>query len=144
MPLAELRQRCVGTGPFKLKEYVRGQTIELERNPDYFVPNRPYLDGIRYTIITERGTRLAALQAGRLDAFVPLEMTKVMAEHREEGGAELVVQETGQNGSDNVVAEPQARAVRQRDGAAGRQPRARPRTPPSRACVTAAPWRARR
>jgi ABC-type oligopeptide transport system substrate-binding subunit len=48
---------------------------ELERNPDYFIPDRPYLDGIRYTVITERGTRLAALQAGRLDAFVPLEMT---------------------------------------------------------------------
>src|SRR5262249_7454035 len=34
VPLAELRQRCVGTGPFKLKEYVRGQLVELERNPD--------------------------------------------------------------------------------------------------------------
>ena len=49
VPLAELRQRCVGTGPFRLKEYVRGQLVELERNPDYFVPDRPYLDGIRYT-----------------------------------------------------------------------------------------------
>src|SRR5947208_14120862 len=37
VPLADLRQKCVGTGPFKLKEYVRGQTIELVRNPDYFV-----------------------------------------------------------------------------------------------------------
>src|SRR5262245_11630825 len=80
VPVSELRQRCVGTGPFKLKEYQRGQVVELERNPDYFVPNRPYLDGIRYLIITERGTRLAALQSGRLDAFSPLEMTKLMAE----------------------------------------------------------------
>src|SRR5512134_19306 len=69
MPVADLRQRCVGTGPFRHKEYLRGQLIELERNPSYFVPDRPYLDGIRYTIIRARGTRLAALQAGRLDAF---------------------------------------------------------------------------
>jgi peptide/nickel transport system substrate-binding protein len=56
-----------GTGPFRQREWLRGQLVELERNPDYFVPDRPYLDGIRYTIIRERGTRLAALQAGRLD-----------------------------------------------------------------------------
>src|SRR6266403_2009194 len=80
VPLNELRQKCVGTGPFRQREWLRGQLVELERNPDYFVPDRPYLDGIRYTIIRERGTRLAALQAGRLDAFVPLEMTKTMAD----------------------------------------------------------------
>jgi len=103
VPLADLRQRCVGTGPFKLKEYVRGQMIEMERNRDYFVPGRPYLDGIRYPIITERGTRLAALQAGRLDTSVPLEMTKLMAETVKKNAPSLVVTVIGQNGSDNVV-----------------------------------------
>ena len=103
VPLADLRQRCVGTGPFKFKDYARGQTIELVRNPDYFVPNRPYLDGIKYTIISERGTRLAALQTGRLDAYVPLDMTKVTAETVKKAAPSLVVQETGQNGSDNIV-----------------------------------------
>ena len=103
VPLADLRQRCVGTGPFKFKEYVRGQTIDLVRNPDYFVPNRPYLDGIKYLIITERGTRLAALQTGRLDASSPLDMTKVTAETVKKAAPQLVVQETGQNGSDNIV-----------------------------------------
>ena len=103
VPLPDLRLRCVGTGPFRLKEYVRGQTLEFERNPDYFVPDRPYLDGIRYSIVTERGTRLAALQAGRLDAFMPLEMTKLMAETIKKNAPSLVVTEVGQNGSDNVV-----------------------------------------
>ena len=37
VPLAECRQRCVGTGPFKLKEYSRGEYVALERNPDYFI-----------------------------------------------------------------------------------------------------------
>src|SRR5713101_8409858 len=103
VPVADLRQRCVGTGPFKLKEYVRGQMVEMERNPDYFVPNRPYLDGIRYPVITARGTRLAALQAGRLDTSVPLEMTKLMAETAKKNVPSLVVTVIGQNGSDNVV-----------------------------------------
>src|SRR5262249_4377866 len=103
IPLADLRQRCVGTGPFKLKEYVRGQSIELERNTDYFVPNRPYLDGIRYPIITERGTRLAALQAGRLDVSVPLEMTKLMAEPAKKNAPSLVGPEIAQNGRDHGI-----------------------------------------
>ena len=103
VPLSELRQKCVGTGPFRQKEWLRGQLVELERNPDYFVPDRPYLDGIRYTIIRERGTRLAALQAGRLDAFVPLEMTRAMADTAKSGAPSLVITEIGQNGSDNVL-----------------------------------------
>jgi peptide/nickel transport system substrate-binding protein len=103
VPLAELRQRCMGTGPFKWKEHVRGQYLDLERNPDYFVPERPYLDGIRFLIIGERGTRLATLQAGRVDAFVPLEMTRAMADSVKKAAPSLVVAETGQLGSDNVV-----------------------------------------
>jgi peptide/nickel transport system substrate-binding protein len=103
IPIAELRQRCVGTGPFKETQYVRGQVVELERNPDYFVSGRPYLDGLRYLIITERSTRLAALQANRLDAFIPLDMTKTMAETVQRNAPALVVSETGQLGSDNVV-----------------------------------------
>ena len=103
VPVADLRQRCVGTGPFRQKEYLRGQLIELERNPTYFVPDRPYLDGIRYTIIRERGTRLAALQAGRIDAFMPLEMTKAMADAARAQAPSLVITEVGQNGSDNVI-----------------------------------------
>src|SRR6266446_7105458 len=103
VPLAELRQRCVGTGPFRLKQYSRGEMVELERNPDYFVPGRPYLNGLRYPIIGERGTRLAALQAGRLDVAMPLEMTKTMADTIKGNAPSLVVAETGQIGSDNVI-----------------------------------------
>ena len=49
------------------------------------------------------GTRLAALQAGRLDAFVPLEMTRTMAETAKRAVPSLVIIEVGQNGSDNVI-----------------------------------------
>lgn len=61
VPVTEFRSKCVGTGPFKLKEWRKGESIELTRNPDYWVPGRPYLDGIKYVIIQERGTRFAAL-----------------------------------------------------------------------------------
>jgi len=54
---AEMRTRCVGTGPFKFKEWKRGEYVELVKNPDYFVKGRPHLDGIRYVVIVERGTK---------------------------------------------------------------------------------------
>src|SRR4029079_6350662 len=67
VPLAEHRARCVGTGPFKFKEWKRGQSVEALRNRDYCVTGRPYLDAVRYTVIVERGTRVAALQANQID-----------------------------------------------------------------------------
>ena len=80
VPVAEQRNRCVGTGPFKFKEWRRGEFVEYVKNPDYFVKGRPYLDGLKYVIISERGTRTAALQAGRLDVAGPGETTKNIAD----------------------------------------------------------------
>ena len=65
--LVSLRTTAVGTGPFKLKEYVIEQQIVLEKNPNYFVKGRPFLDGIMYTIIRDASARAAAqLPACRL------------------------------------------------------------------------------
>ncbi len=100
---AELRSRCVGTGPFRLKEYRRGELIEMERNPDYFVRDRPYLDGIRFIIIRERGTRIAALQAGQLDVTMPQEGSKTAAEQLKRAVPSLVVVEAAHNVNDNIL-----------------------------------------
>ncbi len=80
IPPAELRTRCVGTGPFKLKEWRRGEFFEYVRNPDYFIKDRPFLDGIKFIVIADRSTRYAALRAGRLDIASPGETTKAIAD----------------------------------------------------------------
>jgi peptide/nickel transport system substrate-binding protein len=103
VPPAELRTRCMGTGPFKLKEYRPGELIELVRNPEYFIPGRPYLDGIRYIIIKERGTRVAALQAGQLDVTMPQEGSKTAAEQLKRAVPNMVVTVTSQNINDNIL-----------------------------------------
>jgi len=61
----------VGTGPFKLKEYKRGVSIELVRNPDYHLPNRPYLDGMKYFIIPDDNSAFAYFRTGQLDEMSP-------------------------------------------------------------------------
>src|SRR5574341_646775 len=62
----ELRTRAVGTGPFKLKTYEPDKLIEVEKNPDFFIKGRPYLDGITYTVIKDRQARAAALMTGQI------------------------------------------------------------------------------
>ena len=54
------RPTSSGSGPFKFKSYTRGSTFEGERNPDYFVKDRPYLDGYKFFISPETSVRAAA------------------------------------------------------------------------------------
>src|SRR5438128_4025326 len=67
VPPADYRTHCVGTGPFKVKEWRKGEYVEYVKNPDYFVKGRPYLDGLKYFVIVERSTRQAAIQARKVD-----------------------------------------------------------------------------
>jgi peptide/nickel transport system substrate-binding protein len=53
------RQNPLGTGPFKVKEFVRSVSLELERNPDYW-GDKPYLNGIKFTAINDNSTKKSA------------------------------------------------------------------------------------
>jgi peptide/nickel transport system substrate-binding protein len=64
---AEMRQHPIGTGPFKFVEFKPNEQITLARNPDYWKPGRPYLDGIEFTIIRDVSTAHLAFVAGKLD-----------------------------------------------------------------------------
>lgn len=67
-------QNVVGTGPFVLKDYVENSSATLIRNPDFWdkdplhPQNRlPYLDSVKWLIITDKSTRLAAMRTGKID-----------------------------------------------------------------------------
>ena len=60
----------VGTGPFKLAEWQRGNFIRLVRNPDYWDPTRPHLDEVAIKVLPQPAARLQALQAGEVDQVV--------------------------------------------------------------------------
>lgn len=59
----------IGTGPFKLKEYIRGVSIELERNPNYHIPDRPYLDGIKVFIVPDSSTVFNYFRTGQIHLY---------------------------------------------------------------------------
>jgi peptide/nickel transport system substrate-binding protein len=88
------KTNVVGSGPFKLKGYTRGSTFEGVRNPDYFVKDRPYLDGYKFFISTETSVRAAAIRSGRAYIeFRDLPLSEVDA-IRKQLGDKVVVQET--------------------------------------------------
>jgi peptide/nickel transport system substrate-binding protein len=103
VPLAEHRARCLGTGPFKFKEWRRGEFVELVRNPDYFVKGRPYLDAVRYVIVAERGTRVAALQAAQVDVAYPGDTTVTIAQQLKAAVPTMVFTETPTNVTENLL-----------------------------------------
>jgi len=86
-----LKDDLVGTGPFRLKERVPGVSVELERNPDYHVKERPYLDGIKQYVIPDKGTVYANFRTGELLQFDAMS-GDYAAQAEEELGDKVVIQ----------------------------------------------------
>jgi peptide/nickel transport system substrate-binding protein len=63
----DMRQHPIGTGPFKFVEFKPNESIKVTRNPDYWKPGRPYLDGIEYTLMSTPATAILAFTAGKFD-----------------------------------------------------------------------------
>ena len=61
----------VGTGPYMLESWERGQQITAVRNPDYW-GEAPPIDAFSVRIIPDKQTSLAALQAGEVDLVLDI------------------------------------------------------------------------
>jgi peptide/nickel transport system substrate-binding protein len=61
----------IGTGPFMLNgPYVPNDHVNYVKNPHFWKPGLPYLDGVNYKIIPDEQSRIAALRAGTIDGAV--------------------------------------------------------------------------
>lgn len=65
-------QQIAGLGPFRLKEYVPGQNLTLERNPYYWKSDRekhrlPYLDQMMFLFVANADTEVIRFQSGDTD-----------------------------------------------------------------------------
>jgi peptide/nickel transport system substrate-binding protein len=75
VPPTQMRQQPIGTGPFKFVEFKPNEHIKVTRNPDYWKKDRPYLDGIEYTIIRNPATAVLAFISGKFDMTFPYSLT---------------------------------------------------------------------
>jgi peptide/nickel transport system substrate-binding protein len=57
----------VGTGPFMLKSWQSGDRLVLERNPDYWDKDRPYLDQVVIRPLPDNTARFASVVSGETD-----------------------------------------------------------------------------
>ncbi|MCB1498714.1 MAG: ABC transporter substrate-binding protein [Bauldia sp.] len=94
---------AIGSGPWKLESWTKGDKIVLKRNPDYvnfgkLAENKgaPYMDGLTISVVPEPQARLAALKTGEVDIAEP--PFDDVAALKESGELDIVVAEnTGQN-----------------------------------------------
>ncbi len=57
----------VGSGPYILTEWVKNDHIVLKRNPHYWQKPYPYLDELRFDVLTDDNTRMLKFRSGELD-----------------------------------------------------------------------------
>jgi peptide/nickel transport system substrate-binding protein len=61
------KQTAIGTGPYKLTEWVKGSHVTLSRWDKYFRSDRPYLDQVTFQSVADDTVRLTGLQTGQFD-----------------------------------------------------------------------------
>jgi peptide/nickel transport system substrate-binding protein len=79
------RLEPVGTGPFKMTDWVKDDHITLDRWDKYFATDRPYLDQVIFKAIADDTVRLTGLQTGELQWAMQIPLQKV-EEMKQSGG----------------------------------------------------------
>jgi len=67
----DFKKEINGTGAYRLNAYEPGARISWDKNPEYFVPDRPYLDGVDVFVVPDASTALANFQGGQLHVTSP-------------------------------------------------------------------------
>jgi len=97
----QMRQHPIGTGPFKFVEFKPNEYIKIEKNPDYWKPGAPHLNGIEWVIVKNMSTRTLTFLAGKTDLIygvTPPVLKQVKAEK-----PEAICESTPANVSRNML-----------------------------------------
>ena len=65
----DYNRKPIGTGPFKVTEFVAGDHITTERNPLYRLAGKPYLDKLIFKSVPSREVAVAQLKAGEIQGM---------------------------------------------------------------------------
>lgn len=74
------RTHPVGTGPFMLTDFQRDVVLKYTKNPNYWRPGRPYLDGIELRNIPDAMTATAIMAAGDADMWMEPTLVQSMVD----------------------------------------------------------------
>jgi peptide/nickel transport system substrate-binding protein len=60
-------ESAIGTGPFLLERYEPNVKAVFKRNPEYFLTDQPYIDGVEWLSLDDESTGLAMYRTGQID-----------------------------------------------------------------------------
>src|SRR5437667_332809 len=64
------KETAIGSGPFKLAEWVPYNFMRFEANKSYYVEGQPYLDGVRINVVPDESGLAAALRTKAADMAI--------------------------------------------------------------------------
>ncbi|TAP42783.1 ABC transporter substrate-binding protein [Arthrobacter sp. S39] len=73
-------KQVIGTGPYKWKSFSPGATVQLEKNPDYWVSGAPHFEAVEIAIITQSQALIAAARSNRsqiTQGLSPLDLSTI-------------------------------------------------------------------
>jgi len=98
-----MRSKPIGTGPFKVVDFKRNESIKLVKNPDYWKKGKPYLDAIDWTIVPNRSTRLLGFQSGQFDMTFDSDVTFPLLKDVQSNKPDAVCEARPTNVSSNLL-----------------------------------------
>src|SRR5215218_7714229 len=72
-----LVEECMGTGPFALAEWKKGESLRLMKNPNYWEEELPLLDEVVVSVVPDDNARILQLQGGELEAMMDVPFGRV-------------------------------------------------------------------
>jgi peptide/nickel transport system substrate-binding protein len=75
----------IGSGPYVLTEWVKNDHLTLKRNPNYWQKPFPYVDELRFDVLTDDNTRMLKLRSGELDIATNVPPNQVEALKKTKG-----------------------------------------------------------
>lgn len=72
-----LSNNAIGTGPWMLKDWKPDSKLSLVKNPNYWKPGLPYMDGVDIVIIPDETSVIAALRTGEVQHAQILDKTSM-------------------------------------------------------------------
>src|SRR5690606_803534 len=67
----------IGSGPFSLKAWQKGQRVSLDKNPNYWQQGKPAVEQASLEIIGDDNARILKLKANELDAAMDIPFNQV-------------------------------------------------------------------
>jgi peptide/nickel transport system substrate-binding protein len=73
----KLVEQTMGTGPYMLGEWKKGEYILLKKNPNYWEKGLPLLDQVKIAVVPDDNSRILQLQGGDIDGMYDVPLSRV-------------------------------------------------------------------